>query len=345
MPWSKRSSKKTPAQRQLALRKAIYHAVSHGLTSVQTMDLREGSWQKTLADYKEVLKDLPIFRVYHQCNFMHKASFEEFIKEGYHTGVSDDLHKIGPLKLFIDGSLGARTALMRSPYHDDPSTSGIATLSQDELDELVMLADAHKIKVATHAIGDGGIEMVIDSYAKVTGKLNDLRHAIIHVRITDQPLLQRMADLDILAKIQPIFLHYDTSIVEDRVGKKLASTSYAFASMHRLGMHVSLGTDSPVEDLDPFANIYCAITRKNLNGEPQDGFYKEEALTLTQAIDDYTIGSAYDEFIKLKKGRLKEGHLADLVILDQDLFDIAPKDILKTKVLATMVDGNFVYEA
>ena len=97
------------------------------------MDLREGSWQKTLADYKEVLKDLPILRVYHQCNFMHKASFEEFIKEGYHASVGDDLHKIGPLKLFINGSLGART-LMRSPYHDDPSTSGIATLSQDELD-------------------------------------------------------------------------------------------------------------------------------------------------------------------------------------------------------------------
>ena len=234
---------------------------------------------------------------------------------------------------------------MRSPYHNDPSASGIATISQDELDELVMLADAHKIQVATHAIGDGGIEMVIDSYAKVIGKLSDLRHAIIHVQITDQPQLQRMADLDILAKIQPIFLHYDTSIIEDRVDKKLASTSYAFASMHRLGMHVSLGTDSPVEDLDPFANIYCAITRKNLNGEPQDGFYKEEALTPTQAIDDYTIGSAYDEFTELKKGRLKEGYLADLVILDQDLFDIAPKDILKTKVLATIVDGNFVYEA
>ncbi|MBC5581774.1 amidohydrolase [Anaerofilum sp. BX8] len=326
------------------LRTAMAHAAECGVTSVQTMDVRPADWPVMLEAYKRVQQD-PTVRVYHQCNFQDPESFQRFLDAGYKTGVGDAVNKIGPLKLFVDGSLGARTALMREPYCDDPSTSGIATLTQQEFNTLVAMAAEHGCQVVTHAIGDGAIELVLNGYDTVCkdGE-NPLRLGVVHCQITDRPLVERFAENDILALVQPIFLHYDMTVVEDRVGKELSSTSYAFESMRRLGIHMSFGTDSPVEDMDPIDNLYCAVTRKNLNGQPEDGFYPGECVDICDAVDAYTAESAYVSFEEDVKGRIKPGYYADLVVLSEDIFTMPADELRRTKVDATMMGGRFVYQ-
>ena len=326
------------------LRTATKHANETGVTSVQTCDVRLGDWESTLQAYNEVLAETPTLRAYHQFSFMEPKGFQAFLDKGYRTGTGNDFNRIGPLKLFVDGSLGARTAYMRQPYADDPSTRGIATLTEEELDTLVGMAVKNNCGVAIHAIGDAAVENVLNAYDKVCDGTNPLRLGIVHVQITDRPLLERFTKNDILALVQPIFLHYDTGIVEDRVGKELAATSYAFKTLHDLGVHTSFGTDSPVEDMDPIPNLYCAVTRKNLRGEPAGGFHPEECMDIYEAVDAYTIESAYASFDEKVKGRLMKGYLADLVVLSDNIFEVPSDDILKIKVDATMVNGQFVYQ-
>ncbi len=327
------------------LRLAMAHAAECGITSVQTMDLRASDWKVTLEAYRKVQSENPTLRVYHQCNFMNPQEFGEFLAQGYRTGVGDSFNRIGPLKLFVDGSLGARTAVMRAPYQDDPEAEGIATLSQQEFNAMVQLAAANGCQVVTHAIGDGAIEEVLNGYDTVcrSGE-NPLRHGVVHCQITDLPLIRRFTENDILALVQPIFLHYDMTVVEDRVGKQLASTSYAFETMRRLGIKVSYGTDSPVEDMNAIDNLYCAVTRKNLAGKPEGGFYPDECVDIYDAVDAYTAGSAYASFEENVKGRLLPGYYADLAVLSEDIFTIPADRLRSTKVDATMVGGRFVYQ-
>ena len=216
----------------------------------------------------------------------------------------------------------------------------------ETLDEMVGIATEHDCSCVIHAIGDGAIHMVLSSYEKILkdGK-NPLRHGIVHCQIMDHTMPERFRANDILALVQPIFLHYDMTVVEDRVGKELASTGYAFETLRRLGVHESFGTDSPVEDMNAINNLYCAVTRKNLSGEPADGFYPGECMDIYDAVDAYTYESAYASFEEGVKGRLKPGYYADMVVLSRDIFTIPADDIIHTKVDATIVDGRFVYEA
>jgi predicted amidohydrolase YtcJ len=275
--------------------------------------------------------------------FSDLEAFKERIQKGYHLD-ENEFNLSGPLKLFVDGSLGARTAQLRKPYKDDPSTSGIQCMSEEELDHYVSLADQNDVSVAIHAIGDQAMTFVLDAYQKVIKNENKLRHGIIHCQITDLPLLHRFKAMDILAYVQPIFLHYDMHIVESRVGKDLASTSYAFKTMEDLKLHVSYGTDSPVEGLNVFQNIHCAIHRQDLKNNPPNGFYPLEKVDLETAIDNYTLGGAYANFQEKHLGRLLEGYKADLVILDKDIFTCDPSTIKDIQVELTMVNGVIVYQ-
>lgn len=338
--------RRTPTLSELKaqLRAAMLHAAENGVTSVQTMDMRPRNWRDILQAYSDIQADEPTLRVYHQHNFMAAEPYQEYLMEGYRTGQGTNWNRMGPLKLFSDGSLGARTAWMRSPYADDPTTRGIPTLTQEEANRLVALANRHGESVATHAIGDAAIEMMLNAYdAACLQHDNPLRNSIIHVQITDHALLQRFQSSQILAQVQPIFLHYDTRIVEDRVGKDLAATSYGFETLRKLGVHTSFGTDCPIEDLNPFNNLYCAVTRQNLFGKPKGGFHPEERFEIQDAVDAYTTQSAYAEFMEKEKGRLLPGFLADLVILSQDIFTCDPNAIKETKALATMAGGHFVF--
>lgn len=329
-----------------ALQAALWHAAACGVGSAHSMDVRGGNWRDVLALYRSVLEETPSLRVNHQCCFMEENELADFLAAGNRTGTvaGHAMNRVGPLKLFVDGSLGARTAYMREPYHDAPETRGISTLTPEQLDALVVTAVEHNCGVAIHAIGDAAVEEVLDAYDRVcTDGMNPNRLGIIHVQITDRPLVERFTKNHILALVQPIFLHYDTTIVEDRVGKDLAATSYAFGTMKKLGIHMSFGTDSPIEDMNPIDNLYCAVTRSNLKGEPAGGFHPEECLDIYDAVDAYTTESAYATFEEDIKGRLLPGYYADLVVLSENIFEMPKTELRRTKVDATMVGGRFVF--
>jgi len=319
-------------------------ANQYGITSVQTNDLTFGTSEGAAIQeaYDIYTTTNPTVRITHQCSFSDLEAFQQRITTGYHQN-ENDFNRYGPLKLFIDGSLGARTALMRQAYHDDPSTQGISCMSEAQCDAYVALADQNQIQVAIHAIGDGGIQQVLNSYQKVIHHENPNRHGIIHCQITDVPLLQRFKAMDIVAYVQPIFLHYDLHIVEDRVGQALASSSYAFKTMEDLGLHIAYGTDSPVEGLNVFHNIHCAINRQDLNDFPNQGFIPNEKVSLESAIDHLTLDGAYMSFEENHKGRLVPGYMADLVVLNQAIFSLDPSQIKTVLVDLTMVNGQVVY--
>lgn len=325
------------------------YAVSVGITTVQTNDLNSTSVEYPYMEqaYRELADEgkLP-FRAYMQCCIMDPVEFKRYIDAGNYTGRGEGLYRTGPLKLFVDGSLGARTALMRKPYYDDNTTTGVEVLTQAQIDELVTLAQANNFSVAAHAIGDESINRMLTAYEKVydPAKGNFLRHGIIHCQITDMELLERFKASDVMAYVQPIFIHYDMHIVEDRVGKDLAKTSYAWNTMDKLGIQTSYGSDAPVEDLDPFNNLYCAVTRKDLKGFPEGGYNPDECVTIEKAIERYTVGSAYMEFMEDEKGVLEEGKLADVIMLDQNLLEIPSDNIKDVKTVMTISDGRIVFE-
>lgn len=326
--------------------KAADYAISKGLTSIQSADASNETFQRTFNILHKIYDEKSSkLRYSHQFNFQAIDGFRDYLASEFKDGAYDEVfHSKGALKLFVDGSLGARTALMLDDYADDAGNRGVEVLSQEELDEICQLAADNGIRVVTHAIGDGAVELVINAYEKVMDDGNSLRHGIVHCQITSQEQLERIARLNIPVLYQPIFLDYDIDIVEDRVGPNLAKTSYAFNSLFELGAPISLGTDCPVEDLNPWHNIYCAVTRMKLNGSPAGGYNPSENMSVSDAVDCYTYGSAYNEFKEDFKGRIKPGFAADLVVLDRDIFTIDPAEIKDINVLKTMIDGEFVYE-
>ena len=328
------------------------YAASHGLTSLQTNDLSPGEWKMVIDAYKLVYANNPnALRVYEQSNVGDIESVKEFFALGHTTnstldGVDSDMFRFGPLKLFVDGSLGARTALMRKPYADDPSTVGVSTIPQQDFTDICLLADANNTQVVTHCIGDGAIELVLNGYEAAINthpeKGNVNRHAGIHVQITDNAMLERFKALDVGAQVQPIFIHYDMNVVADRVGEELAAQSYAFGDLYRMGVHTSYGTDSPVEDLNTMNNLYCAVTRKRLDGEKI--YRPDQQVDISDAIDMYTIHSAYASFDENRKGRLMPGYLADFAVLDRDIFSIPLDEIKEVKVTKTVLGGKVIFE-
>ncbi len=339
----------TIAEQKQSLLKAMKYCVEHGITSVQSNDVGEMAEDRDalFAMYKDVYKEgLAPLRLRHQVCCMSEKSLQGYLDGEYkNKDQYDDMLAIGPLKLFKDGSLGARTATMRNEYADDPGNYGVEALSDELMDKLIKMAADQGIQTVTHVIGDDAIEKTVASYEKVMkdGK-NVLRNSLIHCQITDRPLLERIRDSETLVAYQPIFLQYDLHIVESRCGKELASTSYAMKTAKDLGIRASYGTDSPVEDCNPFPNIYVAVNRKDLNGKPEEGFNPQECVDVYEAIDAYTKESAYHEFLEDKKGRIKPGHFADMVILDRDIFTVDSMDIVNILPVLTMVGGKVVYE-
>jgi predicted amidohydrolase YtcJ len=326
------------------------HALANGLTSVGSRDVIEVNYQSIVDAYIKLFTEHDVhLRVNLQCTIRKDEVFNEFIRRRWITksSMGHPYLTMGASKLFADGSLGSRTAYMRKPYHDDPSTRGFQRHSQEEMDALVRKNHENGFQVIVHAIGDAAIDEALTAFEKVTGgDNNDLRHGIVHCQITDMPLLQRMAHNDILAFMQPIFLTHDLYIIENRIGRELAATSYALATMKKMGIKAAYATDSPVESMSPVECIDCAVNRHDVaNGYPEEGFYPGECVDVYTAVDAYTIGGAYAEFAEDRKGRIKAGYLADMTLLDKDIFTIPKKEIRTARVLWTMVGGKVAYQA
>jgi len=335
------------------LRLAMKKAFSFGITSCGSQDTNGPDLENVLEIYGEIYDEskksgIPALRVNLQCgvSINNMDYLDACIKRKNQPNKFPDdrdfgsFLKIQSIKLFVDGSLGGHTAWMRQPYRDKPEVYGYPVIDQESLNRLVQKAAAGNMQAVIHAIGDAGMDSAIAAIEKVTGPgYNPLRHGIIHCQITSPDLLERMAKNRIHALVQPIFLKDDFSILESRVGTELASTSYAWGSMHKMGIPVSYGTDAPISSLDPLPCLESAIRRRVSSGI----FCPDERVDIHTAIEAYTAASAYANFNEDSLGHIREGNFADLVFLDKDIFTIQPEDIGKTKVIKTMCAGETVY--
>jgi predicted amidohydrolase YtcJ len=274
------------------------------------------------------------------------GSLEAALAVGLRDGFGDERLRVAGVKLFADGALGSRSAWMLRPYEDDPANTGIPTITPQALREAVLKANQAGLSVAVHAIGDAANRAVLDAIES----LPDLEHARLRNRIEHAQLLHpddvaRMAQLDVIASMQPIHATSDMAIADLHWGRR-AATGYAWRSLLDRGARLAFGSDAPVEDLAPLLGIHAAVTRRRPDGTPgPDGWYPEQRITVAEAVHAYTMGAAYASGEERIKGSLTPGKLADLVILDQDIFKIDPMAILNTQVLGTMVDGKFVYRS
>jgi predicted amidohydrolase YtcJ len=269
---------------------------------------------------------------------------------GVRAGFGNDWIHLGALKGFADGSLGSTTALFEQPFTDAPETSGLPNammLPEGNMLKMALGADKAGLQLAVHAIGDKANRIMLDVYtevAKQNGPRADRRWRIEHAQHLRPDDFARFAQLGAIASVQPYHAIDDGRWAEKRIGRERCKTTYAFRTFLNNGVKLALGSDWTVAPLNPMLGLYAAVTRATLDGKNPSGWFPEQKLTLPEAIEAYTMGSAYAEFREKEKGSLTPGKLADVVILDSDLFSIAPEKIKEATVRWTFVGGKLVYE-
>ncbi|MGD8506725.1 MAG: amidohydrolase [Candidatus Bathyarchaeota archaeon] len=254
---------------------------------------------------------------------------------GLLTGFGDSMIKIGSIKILADGSLGARTAALKQPYNDKPSTKGMMLYSQKSLNEMALKAHRIGFQLAIHCIGDQAVDMTLKALEKALKETprENHRHRLEHVSVLNESLIQRMKRLGIVASVQPHFVVSDFWVVK-RVGKARARWVYPFKTLIENGILVVGGSDCPVEPISPILGIYAAVNRKA---------FQQERITVEEAIRIYTANAAYASFEEKTKGSIEAGKLADLVVLSDDLGGIEPRKIEDVKVEMTIIGGKFVH--
>ena len=262
--------------------------------------------------------------------------------------------QLGAYKIFSDGSMGSRSAALKSPYSDDPENSGFMLFTQEELNNKILIGYEHGLQPAIHAIGDRALDMTLAAieYTLKTTKekgmtdeeqKNRLPFRIIHVQMIDDDLLERMKKLPLVLDIQPIFLCTDLHWIEDRIGKERLKGSFALKTMEKAGLIQTGGSDCPVETYEPLKGIYAAVTRQDMEGYPTEGFLPEERLSVYEALCMYTKNVPYATGQESVLGTLEIGKFADLTVLEKNLFKIDKKEIKDVKVEQTYVAGNCVF--
>ncbi len=332
------------------LLKGQKECLKFGLTSLQSDDFCSANvgFKEILDVYFELDRQKKLLvRTNKQIRLDTLEDLKSFLEMGYKTGDGSEFFKIGPLKLIADGSLGAKTAALFQGYKDDKTNKGILMYSKKNLDDLVTVAYNNNLQVAIHAIGDCAISQVVETYQKVlTGDLKkDARFRIVHCQITTEELIDKLRKYNIIADIQPTFVSTDLSIVESRIGKGRAKWTYNWKTLLDKSINIGAGSDCPVESFNPFLGIYSAVTRKNLQGYPEEGWLPEQKISVAEALYLFTMGSAYSSFEEELKGSISPGKLADIAILSEDIFSIPADDIKDVKIEKTIVDGKILYES
>ena len=349
---------------------SLNNLVKYGITEVHDM----GANEKTIEIYKKLAdKNLLPLRIHVYVDGIGET-WEKYLREGKLIGYGNNFLNVDGIKLFVDGAMGSRGALMTEPYQDDPKNFGLLLLSEDQIYEVTLNALEKGLQVATHAIGDSGNNLVLNAYEraiKETGK-NDHRLRIEHVQVINPSDAKRLNELNIVPSMQPVHATSDMPWAEARLGPERVRWSYALKMVLNESNLIAGGSDFPVENPSVLEGIYAAVTRKDKNGMPknvddvkylvqekkwvlskdgikdpsvfEDGWYPDQKLTLEEALKCFTIWASYAVFEESKKGTIEIGKWADFTVLDKNLFEISPEEILKTNVVMTVVDGKIVYE-
>ncbi len=328
--------------REKRLLAALQAAVSNGLTGVHDMGVsREDlALMKRLADQGK----LPL-RIDAYANG-NDGALDDLCRDGLYTHAGGRLQMHG-VKLFMDGALGSRGAAMLADYSDDPHNRGLLVTSPEEFEVAVRKADGCKVQVATHAIGDRGNRIVLDTYARVLGthKGNDHRWRVEHAQVVALEDIPRFATLGVVASMQPTHATSDMGWAEQRVGPERVKGAYAWQRYLHSGARLALGSDFPVEQVDPRLGLYAAVTRQDRAGQPPGGWQPEQRLSAAEALRGFTSDAAWAGHDEAEVGTLARGKRADFVVLDRDPLKVAADQLDDLKVLSTWVDGEPVYKA
>ncbi len=343
--------------------------VEYGITSVHDM----GASEQVIKIYKKLADEnkLPL-RVHVYVDGIGET-WKKYLEEGKLIGYANNFVNVDGIKLFVDGAMGSRGALMCEPYHDDPNNYGLLLLSEDEIYDVTKDALRNGLQVATHAIGDSGNFIVLNAYERAIKELSpdDHRLRIEHVQVINPRDAKRMAKLRVIPSMQPVHATSDMPWAEARLGPERVKWSYALKMVLNETNMIAGGSDFPVENPSVLEGIYAAITRQDKDGHPKNahdvmklveekkwviseagikdpknfesGWYPEQKLSLSDAINCFTKWAAYAVFEENKKGTIEVGKWADFTILDRDLFKIKPEEILKTNVVMTVVNGEIVF--
>ncbi len=329
-----------------AIRAALVEARRLGVTSVQDLDGSDAPTRRKL------------FHVYQQlarkgqltCRVDLRwpiAEQKELLDLGAEAELGNDYIRIGGVKGFMDGSLGSSTAKMFEPYLMDKENTGVYVTPRETMQKRIVDADAARLSVCVHAIGDKANAELLDFFAEAANKNGprDRRFRVEHAQHLRAEDFKRFKQHDVIASMQPYHIIDDGRWAEGRIGAKRCSTSYANKSLLDAGARLAFGSDWPVAPLDPILGIDAAVNRRTLDGKRPNGWFPEQKIGVKEAIEAFTLGSAYAGFEEKDRGSIAVGKLADIVVLDRDILDLKENDrIAETKVVLTIVGGKVVFE-
>jgi len=331
----------TAAQQDAALARALAFASSKGVTATNFMSAPTGSlaaFQRAQAAGALTVRVKMFFPI---------NRWRWVADTVAALGVGDDWLRIDGVKGYMDGSLGSTTALLFEPYRDDPTTRGLETTPLDSIRRWVQAADSAGLQVAVHAIGDRANALLLDIFDSVaaTNGVRDRRFRIEHAQHLRPQDITRIAKSNVIPSMQPYHIIDDGRWAAKRIDTTLLRTTYAFRDLIDQGAHLDFGSDWTVAPIDPLLGIYAAVTRRTLDDKNPGGWFPAQKVTVEEALRAYTVENAYGIFAEGRRGVLKPGARADVVLLDRDLTKVSPIDIANTQVLATVAGGKVVYRA
>ena len=330
---------KFPETSNQAAKKGLLEAqkisFSYGLTTVDDAGLDRNTIE--LIDDLQESNELKI-RVYAMVSADNQAQIDYYIKKGITK--TNRLH-VRSFKVYGDGALGSRGAAMRKPYSDRENHFGALIYSPERYQEIARQIAASEFQMNTHAIGDSANTWLLKTYKDVLKDAKNRRWRIEHAQIISDGDFDKFDN--IIPSVQPTHATSDMYWAEDRIGKERMKGAYAFKKLLNRYGKIALGTDFPVEQVNPFLTFYAATMRKDINNYPESGFQMENALSREETLKGMTIWAAYSNFEEKEKGSIEVGKFADFVILNQDIMQVNGNEIPKTKVVSTYVNGEKVY--
>ena len=319
-----------------ALKKAEAIAFENGLTTVDDAGLNRDILE--LIDSMHTSKQLKI-RVYGMI-----SNAKENLAHYINKGISQtERLTIRSVKVYADGALGSRGAALKSPYADDPKNTGLFLTTKQQIEDLALVLAEKGFQMNTHAIGDAANQVVLDAYTKALVDVEDPRWRVEHAQVVEKQDLEKFGP-KVIPSVQPTHATSDMEWADERLGEERVQNAYTYKELLDWAGKLALGTDFPVEKVNPLHTFYAAVARKSLEGNPQGGYQTANALSRSEALKGMTSWAAYANFEEDFKGSIEIGKVADLVILSKDIMTVKESEILQAKVVATLMDGEVVYQ-
>lgn len=320
--------------------KALHQLNSYGLTGVHPIQGKHCDLME-YTDIYQALKDEGRLtaRIYINYDVLPGCNIR--------TGLGDEMLKFGFYKSYMDGNLSGRTAFMLEPYSDDPSTCGVCNYeSQEAITEHLREGYQQGMQIGVHAIGDRAADMLITAIETIYREdpHPDPRFRLIHMTTLNASLVERMSKLPVIVDVQPVFIPINVRSADSRMGDtERGAYTFAYKKMMDAGLMLTGGSDSPCDSFNPLDGVYALVNRKDYTGYPEGGWHPQECIGVYDALRMYTYNAAYSSYEETIKGTIKEGKLADFVVLDADIFKVDPMKIKDIKVEKTFLGGKLVY--